>query len=636
MRFERYGIGIAKGLSVTLRNLLRGPITTQYPEQKLDISRRSRGTKLAWDEDKCIGCYTCARSCPISVIEIETPETAVQGEIVAPCHDTCPAGVDAARYVRLIAQGKFADALAVIRERIPFPSVCGFICAHPCEDKCNRGKIDQPITIRALKRFAWEHDNGLWRQKGKQLPPTGKKVAIVGAGPAGLTAGYYLAKQGHKVTAFESLSIVGGMIRVGIPDYRLPPRIIDDEIDEIKRVGVEIKLNTKVESVDKLLKDGYDAVLIAVGAHRGVKIPLPGSDLDGILIATDFLRDVALGKPVKVGKRVVVIGGGNVGFDCARTSLRLGAEEVRVACLESRRGMLASAEEIEEGEHEGVLVHPSHSFTKITGDNGHVSGVECLDVRSFAFDKDGKLQVDSIPGSEHILPADTIIFAVGQWAELGLVEGMDEIKTVRGRTIEVDEETKATGKKGVFAAGDAVTGTDLVITAIAAGRKAAIAMDKYLGGDGDIDEVLAPVEAMPTRVEGPREAFRPEIPFIPLKERLSTFKGVELSLEEQLAVEEAERCLRCDLAYHPEKYQVDTRKCIFCGLCVESCPFDALFLGYVYEQAAYRNQELVLQKEDIKRDEKVPPSGYYHPEVAENLPKQTLLVYNEKKGKGKA
>jgi len=267
---------ILKGLSVTLRNLLRGPITTQYPEQKLDISRRARGTKFAWDEDKCIGCYTCARSCPISAIEIETPETAVQGEIVAPCRDTCPAGVDAARYVRLIAQGKFADALAVIRERIPFPSVCGFVCAHPCEDKCNRGKIDQPITIRALKRFAWEHDNGLWRQKGKQLPPTGKKVAVVGAGPAGLTAGYYLAKQGHKVTAFESLSIVGGMIRVGIPDYRLPPKIIDDEIDEIKRVGVEIKLNTKVESVDKLLQDGYDAVLIAVGAHRGVKIPLPG------------------------------------------------------------------------------------------------------------------------------------------------------------------------------------------------------------------------------------------------------------------------------------------------------------------------------------------------------------------------
>lgn len=630
MRFERYGIGIAKGMALTFKHLFRRPITTQYPEERLTVSRRIRGNELAWDKEKCTGCFTCVRSCPHGCIDVVTMETGRVGVVAAPCREACPAGVDAARYVRLIAQGKFAEALAVVREKNPFPSVCGYICAHPCEAKCNRGKIDEPIAIRMLKRFAWEHDTRLWEPRSKIAPPTGKRVAIVGSGPAGLTAGYYLAKLGHKVTVFESLPVAGGMLRVGIPAYRLPTEILDAEIEEIKRVGVEIRTNSKVESLDKLLEQGYDAVFVAVGAHRGIKLPLPGADLDGVLVCTSFLRDVRLGKKVKVGKRVVVLGGGNVAFDCARTSLRLGATEVHIVCLECRTGMLADPEEIEAGEAEGVTIHPSHTFRRIVGDNGRVSGVECLDIRSFEFDKDGKLCVDCIPGSEHIKPADTVIFAIGQVPEIELVEGVSEIKTVKRRTLAVDSDTLATGKKGVFAGGDVVTGTDTVVAAIAAGRKAAISIDKYLGGSGDIDEVLAPEEEIAPRVGGPREGWRPEIPTIPPEQRLSTFDGVELSWSEQAAIEEATRCLRCDLAYEPEKYEVDTRKCIFCGLCVESCPFDALFMGYDYEQAKYRVEDLILGKDDLLIPDKRKPSGYARPEVEATLPRQTLLLDRDK------
>ncbi|MEE8194615.1 MAG: NAD(P)-binding protein, partial [Dehalococcoidales bacterium] len=262
MKFEHYGAGIAKGMAVTMKNLLRRPVTTQYPEERLTVSRRIRGNELAWSREKCTGCYTCARSCPHGVITIETPENGSKGIVPAPCTQTCPANVDAARYVRLIAEGKHAESLAVVREKIPFPSGCGFICAHPCETECTRGQLDEPIAIRILKRFAWEHDNGLWKQNSRVAPSTGKRAAIVGAGPAGLTAGYYLAKLGHSVTIIEALPEAGGMMRYGIPEYRLPKAILQAEIIEITDIGVEIKTNTRVDSLESLFKQGYHASFI--------------------------------------------------------------------------------------------------------------------------------------------------------------------------------------------------------------------------------------------------------------------------------------------------------------------------------------------------------------------------------------
>jgi len=418
----------------------------------------------------------------------------------------------------------------------------------------------------SLKRFVSDNHSELWKEGLKAPGPSGKKVAIVGSGPTGLTAGYYLTRCGHQVTIFEALPVAGGMMRVGVPEYRLPREVLDTEIEEIKSIGVDIRTNTRVESLDELLEQGYNAILLAVGAHQGQKLPLPGADLEGVLVNTLLLRDMSLGKEVKVGERVVVLGGGNVAFDCARTALRLGAAEVHIACLEPRDGMLATPEEIQWGEEEGIIIHPSHTFTKIVSDNGHITGIECLNVRSFEFDNEGRVHIDSIAGTEHILPADTVIFAIGQVPELGLVDGVSGIKTTRRHTLEVDSVTLATGKEGVFAAGDAVTGTTSVIEAIAAGRRAAISIDRYLGSSGEIDEALVDTEkANPYigREEGFADRPRVLMPCLPVEQRLSSFTEVELGFGEAEAVEEAKRCLRCDLRFTisqpvlpPEKWLV--------------------------------------------------------------------------------
>jgi NADPH-dependent glutamate synthase beta subunit-like oxidoreductase len=492
----------------------------------------------------CRFCTACVEVCPTGALIDTKPFEEV------PCSKACPAGIDVPRYLRLIKEGKYPEAVAVIREKVPFPAVLGYICLHFCEEECRRGDINQAIAIRALKRFAAENDSGLWKQRSKKLPASGQKVAVIGSGPAGLTAAYYLAKLGHSVTVFEALPVVGGMMRVGIPRHRLPLEVLDREIEEIKGAGITIKTDTKIESVAKLFDDGYKAVLVAVGAHLGQKLPIHGADLEGILINTDFLRDVSLGKEVKVGEKVVVLGGGNVAFDCARTALRLGAKDVHIACLEDAEKMLATPDECGWGGEEGITVHNSQTFTKILGENGKVSGVECLDVKSFGFDKEGKLNVETVPGSEHVLPSDTIIFAIGQLPELKLTEGVGEIKTTQKRTLEVNEETMATGQASVFAAGDAVTGTTSVIEAIAAGRKAASSIDKYLGGQGDIEETLLEPEA-PNPHLGREESFADEkritVPCLPLQKRLESFDTVELGLGKEEATNEAGRCLRCDL-----------------------------------------------------------------------------------------
>jgi len=501
-------------------------------------------------ESECAFCGACAEVCPTGAITDRGIEPEEREAKLVPCISACPAGIDVPRYIRLTKEGKFAEAVAVIREKVPFPAVLGYVCLHFCEDKCRHRELNEPVAIRALKRFAAEHDTGLWKQRARFAPATGKRVAIVGSGPAGLTAAYYLAKLGHSVTVFESLPVAGGMLRVGIPEYRLPSEVLDAEIEEIKSAGVEIKTNTKVESLGKLLEQGYDAILLAVGAHRGTKLPLPGADLEGVLVNTSLLRDVRLGKEVKIGKRVVVLGGGNVAFDCARTSRRLGATEVHLACLEPKDGMLSTPDEIKEGEAEGIIIHPSQTFTRIVDDDGHVGGVECLDVRSFEFDKEGRLRVNSIAGSEHILPADTVIFAVGQVPELELVEGVSDIKTVRRRTLEVDSTTLATGKESVFAAGDAVTGTTSVIEAIDAARKVASSIDMYLGGSGGIDETLVdPEKASPYlgREEGFADRPRQLMPDLPVKQRISNFAKIELGFDEAESTYEAKRCLQCDL-----------------------------------------------------------------------------------------
>lgn len=501
-------------------------------------------------ESGCRFCGTCAEVCPTGAIQDK--EEVMQAEnrkaALVPCKSTCPAEIDVPRYVRAIKQGDYATAVAVIREKVPFPAVLGYICDHACEDKCRRGDVNEPVAIRALKRFAAENDSiGTWKQNAVPKDDTGKRVAVIGSGPAGLTAAYFLRLQGHEVTVFESLPQAGGMLRYGVPEYRLPRTVLDAEIRDIEEAGVTIKTGVRVESVDELLNQGYDAVLIAIGAHKGQKLRIPGAGSQGTLIGTDFLRAVSLGGEVSMGKKVVVLGGGNVAFDCARVARRLGAEEVRIACLECRAEMPASAEEIEQGEEEGIVIDASHTSTRILTEDGRVTGVEFLDVESFLFDEDGVPQVEVVEGSQHRVEADMVIFAVGQHPDLPEAFAVDT--TDRGR-IELDAYTHTTSREGVFAAGDAVSGTASAIKAIASGRRAAVAIDKYLGGSGRIDRKLAP-QVEPARALGPGDGFAAlgrvaETCLLP-EDRLGGFCEVVKGMGGAEAGYESARCLQCDL-----------------------------------------------------------------------------------------
>jgi len=504
----------------------------------------------------------------------------------ARCQQACPAGTDIPRFVHLLSQGKFDEALAVIRERNPFPSVTGHACLRFCEANCRRSEVDAAMGINALERFATEH--GSMAKESVAAEASGKRVAIIGSGPAGLTAAYYLAKlSGHSVTVFEALPEPGGMIRYGIPDYRLPKDALANDIDVIKSAGVDIKTNTRVESLEKLQEEGFDAVLLAVGAHQGQKLPVPGADLEGVLIGTSFLKDVCLSKDVEVGKRVVVLGGGNVAIDSARTALRLGAEKVSILYRRTKDAMPASPDDIEEGEEEGIIIHSLQAFTRIADDNGHVSGVESRDVSSIEVDENREVHIKSVPGSEHTVPADTVIFAIGQSPELECIQGDSRIKTTQQGMIQVDP-VMATDKAGVFAAGDAVTGTASVIEAVAAGRKAAIYIDKYLGGDGAIDETLAPPEKQEIWLgfdESILDIDPSSMTLLPADKRTGNFNEVKLGFNKETALREAGRCLRCD---QQVTVKIVPDKCTECYACQLIC-------SMVYQQGNCNPDKARLQ-----------------------------------------
>ena len=360
-----------------------------------------------------------------------------------------------------------------------------------------------------------------------------------------MTAAYYLRKQGHTVTVKEALPTVGGMMGYGIPAYRLPRTIIEEEADVIREAGVVIECDTKVEKPAELLKE-YDAVLMAIGSHAGVRLPMEGNDLDGVLLNIEFLQNASMGKETGLGKKVVVLGGGNVAFDCARTAKRLGAEEIHLACLEAREAMTADDEEIEQAKEEGIFVHPAQTFERITGE-GSVTGVDFMDVKSFTFDENRRAIIEKVEGSEHHIDADTVIFAVGQRPAISEEDGLE---LGRGNSIVVKEKSLETPQQGIFAAGDVVYGTKSVIMAIASGRDAASEIDRYLGGDGDISEVLAPVET-PDPWIGKKEGFGYEkrigTEVVPAAERQNNFDLVDHGICAEHICEEAGRCLQCDL-----------------------------------------------------------------------------------------
>ena len=466
-----------------------------------------------------------------------------RGLVSAPCSHTCPAGIDVPRYLRFIADGKPAESLAVIREKIPFPAICGLVCFHPCETRCRRAQLDESIAIRMLKRYAWEHDTGLWKQNVKTAPVTGKKIAIIGAGPAGLTAAYYLTRLGHSVTVFEALPEPGGMMRFGIPDYRLPKDALKAEIKEIADVGIEIRTNTRIDSIDSLFKDGYNAIFTAIGAHQGFKIGVEGENSPQVIEGVTFWREVSLGKKVEVGDRVAVIGGGNAAIDSARTALRLGAQEVTIIYRRTQAEMPASPEEVKEALAEGVQIHFLATPSRIISQNGTVA-LESVRMELGEMDASGRRRPEPIRGSESTTSFDTIIAAIGQRPEIPL---QFHLTTGQGNIIKIDPDTLATSRDGVFAGGDAVTGPASVIEAIADGRQAATSIDKYLGGDGTIDEMLVPFAEASGSLEETEEQGRPHMPALPAEQRVRDFSQVELGYSDEMAIEEAMRCLRCDL-----------------------------------------------------------------------------------------
>ena len=484
-----------------------------------------------------------------------------------PCKQACPAGIDIPRYVRLMAQGEFDRALAVIKENMPFPAICGRVCTRPCEAQCRLNDVNRPVAIMALKRFAAERDSGDV-EESRSAKSTHRRIAIIGSGPAGLTAAFYLRKSGHQVSIFEALSEPGGLLRTGIPRYQLPEHILEEEINAIIEQGIVLKLDSPVKRVNDLLDEDYHAVLIATGFGSGFKLPVPGAELDGVLVGTSFLQDVNMGRPDKLGQKVVVVGGGAVALDVARTAWRLGAGKVQVVCLESRMAMPAFSWDIEEAEKEGIIIHPSLNVVKIFGDGGQVTGLECVGLEWVKFDEAGKLHMGPTTGPNLVFDADTVIFAVGQRLTLSLVSDVSEVKITEKGAIAVNDALE-TGRVGVFACGDAVTGPLSVVEAIAQGGQAALSIDKYLGAREEIGEAsrLTDQEVSPLTPSLPI-GERAEMACLSVSERIGNFSEVELGLTEEGSIQEAMRCLRCDLPI-----TVDPAKCTGCRICQLRCSF---------------------------------------------------------------
>lgn len=544
------------GRCVRACNDLRGVGVLQFIEEGEDKWVGISANKT-FKEAGCRFCGACVEVCPTGAMRDreDLVETKRLRDALLPCIDSCPAHVNIPLYVRLIREGKYSEAVAVIREKVPFPEVLGRICNHLCETSCRRGELNEAVSIRELKRYAVENDQKrIWKSHIQKNEPSGRKVAIIGSGPAGLTAAYDLALMGHAVTVYEAMPEAGGMLRYGIPAYRLPREVLDREIFEIQAQGVEIVTGEKIESLDDLLKlKGYDAVTVAIGTPRGLKPPIPGADLEGVHIGLEFLWNVNFGKEVRLGEKVVILGGGNVAFDCARVARRVGGKEVHIVCLEAADAMLADSDEIMQGEGEGICMHPARTFTRIILQSKNTLGVECLRVRSFRIEKNGSVDIDPIAGSEHILSADTVIFAIGQAPEQPRAFGLET--NSRGY-IEIDSETGHSSNAGVFAAGDIVTAGHSVVKAIVSGKEAARAINRYLGGDeyipksgsSNADSCLEPIENFAARTRCHRIDLKPE--------NVETFNEVIKSFSCEEATGESMRCLRCDLRFNitPVKY----------------------------------------------------------------------------------
>ena len=469
---------------------------------------------------------------------------------ISPCENTCPANINVPGYMRLIASGRFIDAYNLIRQENPFPAVCGRICTHPCEDKCRRRSLDEAISICELKRFVadYAYKNEKPFSSDVVFPRNGKRVAIVGAGTSGLTCGYYLVKIGYEVDVFESEPVAGGVLAFGIPEYRLPKKVLQHEIDLIAQAGVNIRLNTEVgkDITFKALQAQYDAVYVATGTQFPEKVNIPGEGLSGVIHGINFLKDVNLRRQVKLGKTAAIIGGGNTAIDSARTALRLGAEKVMILYRRTRDSMPANAQEVQDAIDEGIeLVELVQPVRFVGSKGGRVVKIECQQMKLGDFDKNGRRKAVPIEGSNFYIDVDTVIPAVSQYSDLPFIK-KSEIGVTPWGTFIIDDDTMMTTMEGVFAGGDVARGPDTVIQAIADGKHAAISIDKYLGGKGKLNKG-APID-IPDNFSDDEivEHERFEVDELDPAKRKNSFDEVVLGYHKLRAMAEAMRCLHCD------------------------------------------------------------------------------------------